>query len=429
MHFIRRALPLAALFALVLALLTGPVFAQGRLIIASGTDAVTLDAHRITDSPSATVSEHITETLFELTPDGRIVPHLVQSYEVSEDGLVWTMHLRHGIRFHDGTPFNAAAVRYNLERILDPANAVTFRFLISPVTSVDVVDEDTVRLTTAAPFAPILAHLTHSSIGMLSPAALERYGEDIARNPVGTYQRADRPKNPFTDARVRQAFDYAVDNAAINEFILGGMGRPSDAPIAPGIFGYAALGGYEYNPEKARQLLAEAGYPNGFRVRFYSPSGRYLKDLEVAEAVQAQLAGVGIQAEIVTLEWATYLDVTNRPADENEVPMFLLGWGTVTGDADYGLYPLFHSSQWVPTGSNRAFYSNPRVDGLLDMARTTPDEAVRRAAYREAMQIIMEDAPWLFLHAETQITAIRTNVEGVIVHPTERIIASHARIR
>nr|MBO2478386.1 glutathione ABC transporter substrate-binding protein [Bacillota bacterium] len=186
MHFIRRALPLAALFALVLALLTGPVFAQGRLIIASGTDAVTLDAHRITDSPSATVSEHITETLFELTPDGRIVPHLVQSYEVSEDGLVWTLHLRQGIRFHDGTPFNAAAVKYNLERILDPANAVTFRFLISPITSVDVVDEDTVRLTTAAPFAPILAHLTHSSIGMLSPAALERYGEDIARNPVGT---------------------------------------------------------------------------------------------------------------------------------------------------------------------------------------------------------------------------------------------------
>lgn len=156
MHFIRRALPLAALFALVLALLTGPVFAQGRLIIASGTDAVTLDAHRITDSPSATVSEHITETLFELTPDGRIVPHLVQSYEVSEDGRVWTLYLREGIRFHDGTPFNAAAVKYNLERILDPANAVTFRFLISPITSVDVVDEDTVRLTTAAPFAPIL---------------------------------------------------------------------------------------------------------------------------------------------------------------------------------------------------------------------------------------------------------------------------------
>jgi len=518
MAFARQAGRLALLLALALMVAAGPAFAQSRLVIASGTDAVTLDAHYITDSPSATVSEHITEPLFELTPDGQIVPHLVESYEVSDDGLVWTLHLRRGILFHDGTPFNAEAVKFNLDRILDPDNGVAFRFLISPITSVDVVDEYTVRLTTEAPFAPILAHLTHSSIGMQSPAAIQRYGDDYARNPVGTgpfrfkewvrqdrivlernadywggppqvdeivfrvvpedgarmlmvqtgeahvavrvppemvsvldrdpnidvvntpsvrtiyigfntYQRPDRPKNPFTDRRVRQAFNYAVDNAAINEFILGGMGRPSDAPIAPGIFGYAPIGGYEYNPEKARQLLAEAGYPNGLRVQFYSPSGRYLKDLEVAEAVQAQLAEVGIEAEIVTLEWAAYLAATNMPPDQNEVPMFLLGWGTVTGDADYGLYPLFHSSQWVPAGSNRMFYSNREVDALLDRARTTPDDQVRQAAYREAMELIMEDAPWLFLHAETQLTAIRTEVEGIVVHPTERIIAKEARFR
>lgn len=517
MTFVRRTVQLALLLGLALAVMAGPAFAQ-RLIIASGTDAVTLDAHYITDSPSATVSEHITEPLFELTPDGEIVPHLVESYDVNSDGTVWTLHLRKGIRFHDGTPFNAEAVKYNLERILDPANAVTFRFLIAPVTSVEVVDEYTVRLTTEAPFAPILAHLTHSSIGMLSPAAIEQYGEDISRNPVGTgpfkfkewvrqdrivlernpdywgepaqvdelefrvvpedgarmlmvqtgeahvavrvppemvsvldrdpninvvntpslrtiyigfntYQRADRPKNPFTDARVRQAVNYAVDNEAINEFILGGMGRPSDAPISPGIFGYQPIKTYEYNPEKARQLLAEAGHPNGFRTQLYSPSGRYLKDLEVAEAVQAQLAEVGIEAEIVTLEWATYLEVTSRPADDSEAPMFLLGWGTVTGDADYGLFALLHSSEWVPSGSNRPFYKNERVDELLDMARTTPDPDARLAAYKEAMEIIMEDAPWLYLHAETQLTAIRAEVEGVIVHPTERILAHNARFR
>src|SRR5690606_11648055 len=244
-----------------------------------------------------------------------------------------------------------------------------------------------------------------------------------------TYQRADRPKNPFADPRVRQAVNYAVDNEAINEFILGGMGRPSDAPIAPGIFGYQPIKTYEYNPEKARQLLAEAGYPNGFRTQLYSPSGRYLKDLEIAEAVQAQLAEVGIQAQIETLEWATYLDFTSRPAEESEAPMFLLGWGTVTGDADYGLFPLLHSSEWVPRGSNRTFYKNDRVDELLNLARTTPDPEARLAAYKEAMEIIMEDAPWLFLHAETQLTAIRTEVEGVIVHPTERIMAHGARFR
>ena len=131
----------------------------------------------------------------------------------------------------------------------------------------------------------------------------------------------------------------------------------------------------------------------------------------------------------MTLEWATYLEVTSRPADDSEAPMFLLGWGTVTGDADYGLFALLHSSEWVPSGSNRPFYKNERVDELLDMARTTPDPDARLAAYKEAMEIIMEDAPWLYLHAETQLTAIRAEVEGVIVHPTERILAHNARFR
>ena len=101
-------------------------------------------------------------------------------------------------------------------------------------------------------------------------------------------------------------------------------------------------------PSSARQLLAEAGYPNGFRTQLYAPSGRYLKDIEVAEAIQAQLAEVGIIADIVTMEWATYLDVTGQRAEDNPAPMIMLGWGTVTGDADYGLYPLFHTDQWVP---------------------------------------------------------------------------------
>ena len=158
-------------------------------------------------------------------------------------------------------------------------------------------------------------------------------------------------------------------------------------------------------PAAARQLLAEAGYPNGFRTQLYAPSGRYLKDIEVAEAVQAMLADVGIQAEIVTMEWATYLDVTGQRAEDNPAPMIMLGWGTVTGDADYGLYPLFHTSQWVPAGSSRSFYSNAEVDRLLELARANPDPEVRLEAYREAMAIIMEEAPWLFLHAEVQLTA------------------------
>lgn len=519
MKVIRRAGLLVMLFSWAAFVFAGPVLAQSQLVIVSGTDAVTLDAHYITDSPSATVAEHIVEPLLELTPEGEIVPHLAESYDVSTDGRVWTLRLRRGVTFHDGTPFNAEAVKYNIERIIDPANAVTFAFLLNAVSEVRVVDEYTVQLVTDEPFAPMINHLTHSATGMQSPTAMQLYGDDYGLNPVGTgpfvfktwvagdhitlarndaywgepakvdevvfrvvpedgprmlmvqtgeahvavrvppemadlldrdpnisvvrtpsvrviyvalnnYQKADGPPNPFADARVRQAINYAVDNEAINQFILSGVGRALDAPIAPGVFGYQPIRKYEYDPQRARELLAEAGYPNGFRTQLYAPSGRYLKDIEVAETIQAQLAEVGIVADIVTMEWATYLDVTGQAAEVNPAPMIMLGWGTVTGDADYGLYPLFHTDQWVPGGSSRSFYTNSEVDRLLELARANPDAGVRQEAYREAMTLIMDDAPWLFLHAEVQLTAVRTSeVEGVVVHPTERILAHGASFK
>lgn len=502
---------LLALLAALL-LLGSMATAQRILVIAQGTDAVTLDAADSTDSPSATVISHISETLFELTPEGTIEPLLAESYEVSADGTVWTLRLRQGVTFHDGTPFNAEAVKFNIDRFLDPANAFQFRFLLNRVASVEVVDEYTVRFNLSTPFAPFLAHLTHSSVAMQSPTAIERFGEAYRDNPVGTGpfrfvswekgQRIDlatyenywgekpgidgvrflavpegttrmalvetgeahvavrvpvqdverlnanpnitvdntssvrtiyiyfnHTLEPFTDVRVRRAINHAVDKELIAEFLLGGAVRPSDAPISPGIFGYTPVGFYEYDPELARELLAEAGFPNGFTTKLYSPSGRYLQDIQISEAVQSQLAEVGIIAEIETLEWAAYLEKTREPAGVNDVPMAMLGWGTVTGDADYGLFALFHTSEHVPAGSNRSFYSNPLVDALLDEGRTNPDPAVREQIYADAMQIIWDDAAWLFLHSETQLTAIRNEVQGFVVHPTERYLAHTASFR
>ncbi|MDQ3397465.1 MAG: ABC transporter substrate-binding protein, partial [Deinococcota bacterium] len=212
-------------------------------------------------------------------------------------------------------------------------------------------------------------------------------------------------------------------------FLLGGAGRVSDAPISPGVFGYTPVGSYEYNPERARELLAEAGFENGFSTTLYSPSGRYLQDIQISEAIQSQLAEVGIDAAIETLEWSAYLALTNVASEENTVPFGMLGWGTVTGDADYGLYALFHTSQHVPDGSNRSFYSNPEVDALLDEARSTTDQSAREGLYAEAMQIIWDEAAWLFLHSETQITAVRDEVAGVVIHPTERVLVYNASFR
>jgi len=234
---------------------------------------------------------------------------------------------------------------------------------------------------------------------------------------------------PFTDVRVRQAINYAVDKEEIVEFVLGGAARVSDAPISPGVFGYTPVGNYNYDPEKAKQLLAEAGFPNGFSTTLYSPNGRYLQDIQVSEAIQSQLALVGIDAQIETLEWNAYLAKTNVAAAENEVPFAMLGWGTVTGDADYGHFALFHSTQHVPAGSNRSFYANPTVDALLDQARTNSNPLLRQSLYEEVMTLLWNDAAWLFLHSESQLVAVRDNVVGLVIHPTERYLAHDASLR
>lgn len=480
--------------------------AQGTLIIAQGTDPTNLDPALATDSPSATVNSHIFETLFELTAEGTIEPRLATGYTVSDDGLTWTVDIRQGVTFHDGTPLTAAHVKASLDRFLDPANAYTFRFLLTRIQEVVVTGEHQVQLKLSVTFAPMLAHLTHSSTAIVMTGldldvtpvgtgpfqfvswergqrvdlaryegywgekpgieglrflavpesttrmALVETGEahvsvrvppqDIARlnaNPNVTVENVSSLRTiyiyfnhtvaPMTDRRVRQAINYAVNKEEIAEFVLGGAVRVSDAPVSPGVFGYTPVGNYNYNPERAKALLAEAGFANGLDVQLYSPNGRYLQDIQISEAIQSQLAEVGINATIETLEWAAYLAKTNQPVGVNDVPFALLGWGTVTGDADYGLYALFHTSQHVPAGSNRAFYSNSVVDVLLDEARSNTDPSVRETMYSDAMRIIWDDAAWLFLHSETQLVAVRDNVQGLVIHPTERYLAHKASIR
>lgn len=493
------------LFALLAAGLLSFSLAQGTLVVAQGTDAVTLDPHDTTDSPSATVTSHIFDSLFELTPDGDIVPSLATDVSFNDDGTQVVLTLRDDVSFHDGEKFNAEAVKVNLDRFLDKDNAFQFRFLIDTVTDVAVTGEYEVTLTLESSFAPLLAHFTHSSIGMISPAVLAS-GVDVSDNPVGTgpfrfasWDRGSRidlvrndnywggaakldgvsfvavPENTtrmamvetgeahvavrvppqdiaridaldhvtvenvssvrtvfiffnmdneyFSDVRVRRAINHAVDNELIADFLLGGAVRVSDAAISPGVFGYTDVGTYEYNPELAKQLLAEAGYPDGFDVELWSPSGRYLQDIQTAETIQSQLAEVGVNVTVETAEWSTYLATVNRQRSESIVPFGLLAWGTVTGDADYGLYALLHSTQHVPNGSNRGFFSNDKLDALLDEARVNTDADARLALYKEALELIHEETPWLTLHSESQLVAVNTSVKDLVIHPTERVLA------
>lgn len=151
-------------------------------------------------------------------------------------------------------------------------------------------------------------------------------------------------------------------------------------------------------------------------------------DVSVATAVAADLLKVGVKADIRMMEWGTYLPFVLRDREVAEHKIFMLGWGCVTGDADYGLYALFHSGEWPKKGNAAAFYKNEQVDNLLEAARRTAKPEERKRLYKEAMTIINDDAPWIFLHSESQVTGIRANVKGIVVHPTERVIAREARI-
>jgi len=485
-----------------------PALAQ-TLTIVQGTDIESLDPHVVTSSPSYAVLEHIFETLFELSPQGEIIYKLATGFEVGPDGRTYIIKLREGVRFADGTPFNAEAVKINLQRIQNPATRAAYANLISPITEINVLDEYIVELKSKEPFGPIQVHLAHPGMSMISPAAIARGNDYVARNPIGTgpfelvewrqgeqvalrrrdgywgepakldqivfrvivddgarlleleagtadvairippteWQRIDADPNmkvdrttglrtiymyfnvtkaPFNDVRVRRAFNYAVNNEAIVTALLSGAGRPSDAPMAPAVFGYSRQTPYTYNPSLARKMLEEAGFDFNRTYVIYHPTGRYNQDALIAAAVQQSLRAIGVQTELRTMEWTTYLDFVRRPQAENEVEIAMLGWGVATMDADYALVEMFHSKQHPPAGFNLGFYSNPAVDAALDRGRFNADPQVRLEAYAEAQRLIWEDAPWIFLHSELQLTGLRENVHGFVVHPTERYKAHTA---
>jgi ABC-type transport system substrate-binding protein len=469
------------------------------LTIASGTDVENMNIHLVTSSPSYTVLEHIYETLFYMNIEGELEPLLAESMEANDDGN-FVITLREGISFTDGTPFNADAVKANIDWVLDTDNAAPFRFLISQIEEVMVVDEYTVEIVLASDFAPLPAHLSHGALAMVSPAALEQGADFLASNAIGTgpymlenWQRdnavtltrnpdywGDHPaigtvifkvvqedsarmievesgtadvavrvppaeaerlaanpnveivttpglrtiyiffnvtQEPFDDVRVRQAVNYAVDVQSIVDNLFDGAAIVSRAPFASPIFGYSEQEPYARDVQRARDLLEEAGVEEGTTVTLYHPTSRYIQDALVADAVRAQVSEIGLNVELQTLEWTQYVPHVRRVEEENDIQFAMLGWGTPTMDADYALYALFHSSE-VPPGFNGAFYRNDDVDALLDAARTTVDRAERERMYAEAIELIWEDAPWLFLYSEVQLTAVRSDVKAFWFTPT-----------
>jgi peptide/nickel transport system substrate-binding protein len=228
-------------------------------------------------------------------------------------------------------------------------------------------------------------------------------------------------EKPFADVRVRRAINHAINKQEIVEYLYKGTAVAAKNPIPPSMWGYNdAIQDYEYNPEKARQLLQEAGYPNGFETTLYAmPVSRpYMFDPpKIAEAIQADLEAVGIKAKIYTVEWGTYLQET----EAGKHPMCLLGWIGDNGDPDNFLYVLLDKDNAiVGSAGNVAFYRNDELHDILIKAQRTYDQEERTRLYLKAQEIIHDDAPWVPLaHAKLQMV-FKKNVKGFVLHPLDR---------
>jgi len=246
----------------------------------------------------------------------------------------------------------------------------------------------------------------------------ERYAGDpkwkalIERSPgLNTYYLGlNCQKKPFDDVRVRKALNFAVDRKKMLMTIMGGRGIIAAGPVPPLLRSFSAEQKYSYDPQKARQLLKQAGYPNGFSMKIYQTAD--IENLNLCQAVQGFLKAVNVRADIVQLEWSTFLEAVTR----GEAPSFWLSWWADYPDAENFLYPLFHSSNHGP-GGNRSLFSDPLADALLTRAVRTMDEKKRTGLYERIEQRIVDQAPWVFFWHKSACAVRQPWVRGFSVTP------------
>lgn len=479
--------------------------------IAVGVDPDTLDPALYTTTTIANIIEYMAETLIVTDKDGNIEPNLATEWEVSDDNLEYTLKIREGVTFHDGTPLNAEAVKWNLDRVLDPDVPVAIRSPFVSIEEVEVVDDYTIKLHMSQPFAPLMSSFSLETAAIVSPASvdMESNSYENITDPVGTGpyifkervkgERVVVEKNPdywgeepyydevvfrivpeaatreslllagqvdmiilppisdlpalrdnpdvevllapsdrsifisinnndevLSDPRVRQALNYAVNKQDIIDSVLFGAAEAVDAPGAASLFGYCPQDPYTYDPEKAKELLAEAGVEEGHQFNFIAPTGRYVQDFQAAQAIAGYLSEVGLEASPQTMDWPSYVGAITTVPEENNLDLHFLGWAPSYLDMAQQMVQ-FQSSQSPPNGLATSFYSNPEVDELIDQAGQEADPDVRQDLYCQAENIIWDEAPWIFLWVQQFPIVYSTDVTGVSYHPTEKFAALYAR--
>jgi peptide/nickel transport system substrate-binding protein len=464
----------------------------GTLVYTKNNPPVTLDPALTTETESTIPCDNIFDPLVQLKLGTTgIAPALAQSWDISKDGLLYTFHLRGGVTFHDGTPFNADAVLFSFNRQYDVKNPYHFgvdkfeywkNFSMDQIIkSINAVNDTTVQFRLFTPNATFLYILSMQFTAIVSPTSMKQWGDQFYKHPVGTgafrfvswdadgmltleanpnywdgrpyldkilfkaeheaeqrvakllsgefhmiespskdriselesnpniklfkqpgvnisYLAMNMNKKPFDDIRVRQAIVYAINREKLVKEVFGEFGRPAKNPIPPMLLGYNdEIRLTPYDPEKSKQLLAEAGFPNGFKTTLWTmPIAReYMPDGNKAGVlIQKDLKAVGIDAEVSTFKWYEYLEKLYR----GEHAMAIMGWIADIPDPDNFLYPLLDKTvaDQIPS-NNIAFYKSEEFHQLLLQGKIATDQLARGKIYREACVVFNRDLPWFVI--------------------------------
>jgi len=472
---------------LMFLLCAGVALAQtGTLEIAVDSSPAGLDPHKVTAFSSFAVIGQVYDGLFELNSDLQLEPALATGYEVSDNGLTYTVSIREGVKFHNGRDMTAADVVWSLVRILDPETASPQASRFAEVAAAEATDDYTVVFTLSRPFAPFISNL--SNLTVVPQEAVAEFG-DLQQNAVGTgpfrlvehvpdtylrleanedYYRPGEPgvaalrynivpesstrvaglrngtyhllptvdpaaaeilsvtpgvtllgeqdlsytllglnvdREPFNDPVVRQAINYAIDREEIVEAVHFGNGVPG-GPLSPALTDWAVpveeYACYQYDPQQAQALLADAGYADGISFEILTFSTMQVV-LDTAQVLQAQFERAGFDVSINVAEFGTFVqDWTNSNFDA-----FVSLNGGATDPDGY-----FHRT-FITDGSTNVFnYSDERVDELLNAGRTNAEMADRQEIYAELQHILACEGPVAHIAYGTLFSALGEGVNG-----------------
>jgi peptide/nickel transport system substrate-binding protein len=480
--------------------------AGGALTVVRLSDATRLDPHFITDIPSANiVYQKIYETLVVPDQDMNIQPLLATEWEVINE-TIWKFTLKEGVSFHDGTPFNAEAVKATFDRLLDPDTGSPQREKFAMIDKVKVIDEYTVQFELDYPYAPLLSILASNEGSIISPKAIAEDSDRLTEHPVGTgpfifeewksgqeisltkneeywgkkpnvdrvvfkvipedgtrlamvetgeahindqvpvteierieasstmglyrteglaveYIGFNTKKAPLDNVNVRKAISHAIEREAIINGVFNSVGTLANAAMSPMVFGHSDnVQPYAYDLNEAKKLLKEAGFEEGLTLNLLTSDRR--ERINMAEVIQSQLKGIGIDVNIQVMEYGAYIDTIVH----SDHDLFIGGWGNATGDGDYNQYNLFHTASQGSPG-NHFYYSNPEVDEIIEEARRITDESKRQELYEKAMQIELEDAVYIPIRNYEHMAAHSQNVSGFWINAANYLMINDVVVK